>query len=105
VQSRGQFNLKSRAFELYTLDHWKKGEQVFICYGSHSNAKLLTEYGFVIPNNPNNCIMFKFAENQENENSNEQNSYQYTIPLPTEHDHELSIATKQFLQQNGLDSG
>ncbi|CAP33463.2 Protein CBR-SET-29 [Caenorhabditis briggsae] len=28
-----------------------EGEQVFVCYGAHDNARLLVEYGFTLPNN------------------------------------------------------
>lgn len=35
-------------FELVTLKQIKKGEQVFISYGQHSDTFLLVEYGFII---------------------------------------------------------
>ena len=35
----------------------KSGEQVFISYGPHSNAKLLMEYGFVLAGNPHSTVV------------------------------------------------
>ena len=31
---------------------YKAGEQVFLCYGRHTNLELLQHYGFVLPDNP-----------------------------------------------------
>ncbi|XP_076255058.1 SET domain-containing protein 4 [Rhynchophorus ferrugineus] len=51
-----------RFYELRTLRSFKKHEQFFICYGAHDNVKLLMEYGFFIPDNPNDCVKFSFQE-------------------------------------------
>lgn len=37
---------------LVTQHPLKKGDQVFFHYGSHGNLRLLIQYGFAIPNNP-----------------------------------------------------
>lgn len=43
-------------YQLYTTVPFSKYEQVFISYGALDNAKLLTEYGFFIPNNKHDFI-------------------------------------------------
>uniref|UniRef100_A0A6M2CSL2 Putative ribosomal n-lysine methyltransferase set11 n=1 Tax=Rhipicephalus microplus TaxID=6941 RepID=A0A6M2CSL2_RHIMP len=44
-------------FEIVTNNNYQPNEQVFISYGSHDNRKLLLEYGFVLPNNPNDLVI------------------------------------------------
>jgi len=43
-------------FQIVTRKAIKKGDQVFIHYGAHSNTSLLVEYGFIIPANPDDGI-------------------------------------------------
>lgn len=44
-------------YELYNASvTFQKYEQIFISYGALDNFKLLTEYGFFLPNNPNDFI-------------------------------------------------
>lgn len=43
-------------YQLYTKVPFPKYEQVFISYGTLDNVKLLTEYGFTIPNNQHDFI-------------------------------------------------
>lgn len=43
-------------YQLYTTVPFSKYEQVFISYGNLDNAKLLTEYGFFVPNNKHDFI-------------------------------------------------
>jgi len=43
-------------FQIVTRKAIKKGDQVFIHYGAHSNISLLVEYGFIIPDNPDDGI-------------------------------------------------
>ncbi|CAB3408009.1 unnamed protein product [Caenorhabditis bovis] len=33
------------------------GHQVFVCYGPHDNSRLLVEYGFTLPENPNGKVL------------------------------------------------
>nr|KAJ3418177.1 hypothetical protein HK105_000241 [Polyrhizophydium stewartii] len=45
-----------RAYVIRTLVAYPKGSQVFINYGPHDNAFLLSEYGFVVSENPYNHV-------------------------------------------------
>ncbi|XP_069126122.1 SET domain-containing protein 4-like [Argopecten irradians] len=54
------FNKKSNCYEIQTEDTYRKYDEVFISYGNHDNTHLLVEYGFVLPNNPNDVIEFSF---------------------------------------------
>lgn len=45
-----------QCYEIYAKTGVKKGGQVFINYGPHSNRKLLIEYGFILPNNCHNSV-------------------------------------------------
>lgn len=42
---------ETSTFDMVTKKSWKKGEEVFINYGSHDNRHLLSIYGFSLPNN------------------------------------------------------
>lgn len=55
-------SLRSARYELYTAVSFQKYEQIFISYGALDNAKLLTEYGFFLPNNPNDFIEIDASE-------------------------------------------
>lgn len=46
-------------YQLYTTVPFSKYEQVFISYGSLDNVKLLTEYGFFVPNNKHDFVEIK----------------------------------------------
>ena len=46
----------SNCYEIKTETNFTKYDQVFINYGPHDNFKLLTDYGFVIPDNPHDSI-------------------------------------------------
>uniref|UniRef100_A0A182K1A0 Uncharacterized protein n=1 Tax=Anopheles christyi TaxID=43041 RepID=A0A182K1A0_9DIPT len=52
--------LKERPLELcynlHTDTAYQAGEQIFISYGTHNNTKLLLEYGFCIPSNPDDFV-------------------------------------------------
>ncbi|XP_021373659.1 SET domain-containing protein 4-like isoform X2 [Mizuhopecten yessoensis] len=54
------FNVNSNCYEIQTENTYRKYDQVFISYGNHDNAHLLVEYGFVLPNNPNDAVEFSF---------------------------------------------
>lgn len=49
-------------YEIQTLVPVAKHAQVFIRYGCHSNMKLYTEYGFILPFNPHDFIPFVVEE-------------------------------------------
>lgn len=51
-----KYDSKACRYELWTKQSWKEGEQVFIKYGAHSNATLLTHYGFAIEENAHDSI-------------------------------------------------
>lgn len=36
----------------------EKDSEIYLCYGAHSNYMLLMEYGFMVPDNPNDCVIF-----------------------------------------------
>ncbi|BFZ06221.1 hypothetical protein BsWGS_09259 [Bradybaena similaris] len=61
-QMSAGINVKSRTYDIITQDTYKKNEQVFICYGSHDNAKLLINYGFALPSNVSNSYMFTLGD-------------------------------------------
>lgn len=47
-------------FNLYTKNKISAFKEVFICYGDSHNLKLVTEYGFFLPNNHLDSVNFKF---------------------------------------------
>lgn len=46
-------------YQLYTTVPFAKYEQIFISYGALDNVKLLTEYGFFLPDNKHDFVEFK----------------------------------------------
>ncbi|XP_053395994.1 SET domain-containing protein 4-like [Mercenaria mercenaria] len=46
------FNPVNKSYEIITNDTYKAYDQVFISYGCHGNQKLFLEYGFCVPDNP-----------------------------------------------------
>ena len=50
--------MKTDCYEISTLTPVRKGEQVFIGYGSYNNSKLAVEYGFTLPVNHLNSVPF-----------------------------------------------
>ncbi|KAL7637375.1 UNVERIFIED_CONTAM: hypothetical protein RMT77_012103 [Armadillidium vulgare] len=56
AETVAEYSVQNNAFEIRTLIGYKAHDQVFINYGPHNNFKLLTEYGFVIINNPHDYI-------------------------------------------------
>lgn len=51
-------------YQLYTKKPIKKYEQIFISYGALDNFKLITEYGFSLPNNKFDELSVEFDEVQ-----------------------------------------
>lgn len=49
-------------YQLKTLAGFKKKKQIFISYGQHDNVKLLNEYGFFMPGNIYDTLIFKFED-------------------------------------------
>ncbi|PRP80095.1 SET domain-containing protein 4 [Planoprotostelium fungivorum] len=77
VQVEGMYDERKREYRLIARQEWKEGEQVreslwtsltdevFICYGPHSNSTILLEYGFVLPNNPNSRVDLSIEEQMD----------------------------------------
>ncbi|XP_072019444.1 SET domain-containing protein 4-like isoform X2 [Amphiura filiformis] len=62
VEVSAAYNKSSQCYEIKAKTPYKKYDQVFICYGPHDNTKLLLEYGFTVPHNPHNVVMFEIDE-------------------------------------------
>lgn len=45
----GGMNVATGYYEIKTKKSYKKGDQVFLCYGRYTNLELLIHYGFVLP--------------------------------------------------------
>ncbi|KAI8468338.1 MAG: set domain protein [Monoraphidium minutum] len=45
----GAFDTEANAYKLYARRRYEPGEQVFLCYGCHTNLELLETYGFTLP--------------------------------------------------------
>ncbi|XP_062570926.1 SET domain-containing protein 4-like [Saccostrea cucullata] len=56
AQVEAGFNEKTGSYEIRTHNNYRKYSQVFISYGSHDNGHLLVEYGFTLPDNPNDAL-------------------------------------------------
>lgn len=48
----GALDEVSGEYRIYTRRRYRAGEQVFLCYGRHTNLELLQHYGFVLEDNP-----------------------------------------------------
>ena len=48
----GHFDEDEGVYRLVSRRQYKKEEEVFLCYGRHTNLELLEHYGFVLENNP-----------------------------------------------------
>ncbi len=55
-QVRAGYSEENHCFEIVTNIPYKRWDQVFISYGPHDNAKLLLEYGFILPDNSHNVV-------------------------------------------------
>lgn len=74
-------------FSIYTNNFFDPYTQIFICYGDSYNLKLITEYGFILPNNELDFIPFDFESVEE---------YLKTKDL------KLSEDQKNFIANHGL---
>jgi len=48
----GSFDASCGMYKLYARRSYARGEQVYLCYGRHSNLELLELYGFMLDENP-----------------------------------------------------
>lgn len=65
AKTKVQFKVTSEQcgqYELCTDVAFPKYQQIFISYGALDNIKLLTDYGFFLPNNPNDSIEFNATD-------------------------------------------
>ncbi|KAG0423060.1 hypothetical protein HPB47_001153 [Ixodes persulcatus] len=51
-------------FEILSHKSHDANEQVFISYGPHSNRRLFLDYGFVLPDNPNDVVVVTKEETE-----------------------------------------
>ncbi|KAK7276174.1 hypothetical protein RIF29_17309 [Crotalaria pallida] len=52
----GGFEQDANAYCFYARAHYKKGDQVLLCYGTYTNLELLEHYGFLLRENPNDKV-------------------------------------------------
>ena len=57
--------------------HYKKGDQLFNCYGRRTNRFLLVNYGFCLRNNKYNSLGFKVFVNYQEDESKEGSEVQH----------------------------
>lgn len=62
VQSKIMNRSSVALYQLYTKMPIRKYEQIFISYGALDNFKLITEYGFSLPNNKFDVLTFEYDE-------------------------------------------
>ncbi|XP_063696141.1 actin-histidine N-methyltransferase [Culicoides brevitarsis] len=55
------YNIEKQQVESFVQKKYKKGEQIFIFYGSRNNTDLLVHNGFVCDNNEHECIITQLS--------------------------------------------
>ena len=55
-QVKASFNDTTRCYEIRSVSGTLRYQQAFINYGSHDSQRLMLEYGFVAPCNPNSVV-------------------------------------------------
>lgn len=60
IKDLNESMLSEIRFALYTKNNIDAYKEVFICYGDSHNLKLVTEYGFFLPNNNLDSVPFQF---------------------------------------------
>ncbi|XP_029305405.1 SET domain-containing protein 4 [Cottoperca gobio] len=56
VQVKASFNDATRCYEIRSVSGTLRHQQAFINYCCHDSQRLMQEYGFVAPNNPNSVV-------------------------------------------------
>ncbi|GAB4821693.1 hypothetical protein N2152v2_008739 [Parachlorella kessleri] len=57
----GCLDKASGEYCLYARRRYEAGEQVFLCYGRHTNLELLEHYGFILPTNPHDTAALQIT--------------------------------------------
>eukprot|EP00164_Ancoracysta_twista_P004157 GFYU01005588.1.p1 GENE.GFYU01005588.1~~GFYU01005588.1.p1 ORF type:complete len:489 (+),score=159.93 GFYU01005588.1:144-1610(+) len=93
MHAENNYRVASNRFDVHTSKTYKKGDQIFISYGSKSNLQLFLYYGFVFQNNPKDFVTFRFTTRspEEEEESPETN------PIVTRVGFETAIS-KEFVE-------
>ncbi|XP_048768980.2 SET domain-containing protein 4-like [Ostrea edulis] len=103
AQVEAGFNNETGCYEIRTLDNYKKYDQVFISYGSHDNYHLLMEYGFTLPDNPNDAVMMDYDVVLNSAKSLDVNHLEKKQDLIQQHDlHSKLTCTVEGLSWNLL---
>lgn len=53
----GALHAESDEYRIYARRKYQKGDEVFLCYGRHTNLGLLEHYGFVLEDNPHDVAV------------------------------------------------
>jgi hypothetical protein len=53
----GSFDEATDSYCIFARRQYQAGDEVFLCYGRHTNLDLLEHYGFVLPDNPHDTAM------------------------------------------------
>ena len=52
----GHFDEADAVYRLVSRRRYEAGDQVFLCYGRHTNLELLEHYGFMLDDNPHGAF-------------------------------------------------